>query len=161
MMGHVKPSSGYSTRVGVNKLSPVFLSRIPRALGFIAIVVVAALATSCQSAPTALPSVRIALEKMDSDKPPLGANLVVSGTEFTPGGRATVTITNTNPDGVRQTQNIPVDSVGHFSTAFPFLCISYSKRYADHEMSVKVRDNTTGRSAEASIRAGGFWVCQS
>lgn len=112
-------------------------------------------------APTMVPHPSIALEKRDAKRRPLGANLLVQGMAFTAGGLATISITNTSPDGERHTQTVTVEPDGTFLTVFPFLCISYSKTYGDLDMLANARDNRTGRTAVASIKADGFWVCES
>jgi hypothetical protein len=119
------------------------------------------LAISCSTVPPPPPDLRISLEKIDANRRPLGAKLVINGAGFTPGGQATVTISNTSPDGARQAQGAPVSSDGRFSTVFPFQCISFSKKYIDLEMLAKARDNKTGRLTEAAIKAEGFWDCPS
>ncbi|MGH7230284.1 MAG: hypothetical protein ACREJU_02880 [Nitrospiraceae bacterium] len=125
-----------------------------------AMAVTVAMTAGCGTTPAPLPDLNIALEKVDSNRPPLGANLIVTGAGFTAGSQANITVTNTNPDGTRQTQNVSVDPRGRFSTPFPFLCISYSKQQGEREMVVKVRDVKTGRLTQASIKAEGFWACQ-
>ncbi|HJU04230.1 MAG TPA: hypothetical protein VJ692_03695 [Nitrospiraceae bacterium] len=124
------------------------------------IIVASGVTAGCSTPPPPLPNLNISLEKVDSNRPPLGANLIVSGAGFTAGSQASITVSNTNPDGTRQTQNVAVDARGRFSAPFPFLCISYSKQQADREMLVKVRDIKTGRLTEASIKADGFWACR-
>ena len=118
-------------------------------------------ASGCTTTPPAPPNLSISLEKIDADRRPLGAKLLINGAGFTPGGQATVVLTNTNPDGARQAQGVPVNSDGSFSTVFPFQCLSFSKKYADFEMLAKARDNKTGRLTAASIKAEGFWDCPS
>ena len=125
------------------------------------ITIMMAVTIGCSTPPAPLPNLNVFLEKVESNRPPLGANLIVTGAGFTAGSQASITVTNTNPDGTRQMQNVPVDSYGRFSAPFPFLCISYSRQQADREMLVKVRDVKTGRLTESSIKADGFWACQS
>jgi hypothetical protein len=118
-------------------------------------------AVSCSTTPSSPPDMSLSLEKVDTDRRPLGAKLIITGAGFTPGGRATITITNTNPDGARQAQGVPVSPDGRFSTVFPFQCLSFSKKYAEFDMLAQARDHKTGRLTAASIKAEGFWDCPS